>query len=220
MATILFGTLLCVAACQKIDADDLQRLEQSQKKENKADKKTDEVSEEDTTKLKLQTMEDGTLFFPSDRHVVALELEKGEESSKVLYVSLYEWEKVKSAYSDDDPGMALAIAEKYKEGDVTGWRLPTRDEAALLRNKYNRSEEGGELVNDDALQTLNDEILEAGGKKMYAMEKNDRKPAYRYLCEEATYTFSLKTGSKTSKAGRTATYYLRLVKDTVTSNSK
>lgn len=211
-----------MAACQKIDTSDFSEEEQQKAiadKEKADNKREDVVEEEDDDKptIQLQTLDDGTLLFPSDSHVVALESSVDGGGRRVVYISLYEWSNVHSLLSAAFPNMANDKAAKYKEGSVTGWRIPTKEEAKALRDRYNRSDDMESEVYDDDLQMLNDEILKAGGKKLRVTEKKDGKTAYRYLCDDAQYTFSLKTSSKTSKAGKTTLYHLRLVKDSLLS---
>lgn len=217
---LLFCTLSVLAACQKIDTDDF--TEEEQKKaaaaKEKADKEREEAAreeEENKHAIQLQTLDDGTLLLPSDSHVVALESSDGKGRRRVVYVSLYEWEKISSCLNEENPDMAVAIAKKYREGDITGWRIPTKEEARALRGQYNRADDIDSNTYGDALQALNDEILKTGGRKLRVVEKKDGKTAYRYLCDGALYTFSIKTNSKTTKAGKTTLYHLRLVKDSL-----
>lgn len=186
----------------------------------KADKKHAEAAEEedeDKSVIQLQTLDDGTLLFPSDAHVVASETRLTDGRRRVMYVSLYEWGKVYSCFNEQASDMAADVAARYKEGDITGWHIPTKEEAKALRDKYNRSDDVESETYDDPLQTLNEEIVKVGGKKFRVTEKKDGKTAYRFLCDNAQYTFSLKTNSKTTKAGKTTLYHLRLVKDSLLS---
>lgn len=217
---LIFCTLSVVTACQKIDMSDFTEEEQqkavaAKEKEDKKRAEALEEEEEDKSAMQLQTLDDGTLLFPSDAHVVASETRLTDGRRRVMYVSLYEWGKVYSYFNEEASDMALDLAARYKEGDITGWHIPTKEEAKALRGQYNRSDDVESDTYDDPLQTINEEIVKAGGKKLRVSEKKDGKTAYRYLCDNAQYTFSLKSNSKTTKAGKTTLYHLRLVKDSL-----
>jgi len=214
---IIFGTLYGLTACQKIDLDDLVTAEEEKKQETpKDDGGNDaEVKEDNKSRLQLQRLADGTLLLPSDNHVVALSDRKENSDSVVLYVSLYEWSDVPSSLSSTNAELARQTAVMYREGNISGWRIPTKEEAQALRSLYNRNSSlpGAEVV--DKLKSLNDDISKAGGIPLTALQKNDGQTAYRYLCDDGMSTFSLKTGSKTTTAGAKTKYNLRLVKDSI-----
>lgn len=219
---LLFCTLSLMAACQKIDMSDFTEEEQqkavaAKEKEDKKHAEAAEEENEDKTVIQLQTLDDGTLFFPSDAHVVASETRLTDGRRRVLFLSLYEWGKIYSCFNEDASDMAVDVAARYKEGDIAGWHIPTKEEAKALRDQYNRSDDVESDTYDDPLQTINEEIVKAGGKKLRVAEKKDGKTAYRFLCDNAQYTFSLKTNSKTTKAGKATLYHLRLVKDSLLS---
>ena len=46
-----------------------------------------------------------------------------------LYLSLMEWTDVVSAANEGNPKQAVEIAAEYTEGGLTGWRIPTAEEA-------------------------------------------------------------------------------------------
>ncbi len=214
---IIFCTLYGLTACQKIDLDDLVTAEEEKKQETTTDNGGDdtEVKKENKSQLQLQCLADGTLLLPTDNHVVALSARNDDGDSVVLYVSLYEWNDVPSSLSSTNAELARQTAAMYREGNISGWRIPTKEEAQALRRQYNRNSSlpGAEVV--DNLKSLNDDISKAGGIPLTALLKNDGQTAYRYLCDDGMSTFSLKTGSKTTTAGAKTKYNLRLVKDSV-----
>lgn len=199
----IFCALLSLAACEKIDDSDF-----AQATGGNATETTTETHGQDDI---LQEQPDGSLLMPTEEHAIALSETADDGSRKVLYISLYEWDDVASAYSEAGSSMAADIASKYVEGDVTGWRIPTKEEGIMLRTTY------GCYPPDysEALLTLNASIVQCGGQELRSWELKDSYPSYRYLCEDATYTFSLKTGSNATKAGAKTKYHLRLVKDSI-----
>ena len=216
---LLFGTLLTLAACQKIDAEDIALADGNNKSATTNNKPTDskkdgeaDADEDNSTNLPLQELPDGTLFLQSDNHAVLYV--SGEDESRITYVSLYEWNNVTSAANENNATMALEIAQRYIEGNVSGWRIPTREEARYICSIYNRAVNVN-MVYDDALQTLNNKIETIGGQKLMSWYNKNSNPAYRYLCEDAIYSFSLKKGSNITKCGAVTKYNLRLIKDSI-----
>lgn len=201
---ILFGTLLTVTACQKIDADDIANAD--------GDKKASASESVEEKENSGSNSDDGTLSISSDKHIIAYEYDDNDHH--IVYVSLNEWNNIPSALGNADNTKAIDIAAHYNEGGISGWHIPTRAEARYICNRYNRtySESG---VYDDALETLNNNIETAGGKRLTVWYNKDSKPAYRYLCEDATYSYSLKTGSNITKCGTVTKYNLRLIKDSI-----
>lgn len=216
--TILFGTLLTMVACQKIDADDIadddakQKTSTSNKNENNENgsKKDDNDS---NIKIPLEEKPDGTLSLPSEKHFILYEYD--DNNHHMVYISLHEWNNISSALSEGGNNIAEGIAQRYEEGHVKGWHIPTRVEAKYISAKYSRAYNNGVEKYDDALQTLNNNIETIGGQPLSVWQNKDSKPAFRYLCEDATYSFSLKTGSNITKCGAVTKYNLRLIKDSV-----
>ena len=133
-------------------------------------------------------------------HVVALVENASSSSADVILLSVSEWGKVSSGNSET-PTESTNRASEYSESGMTGWRVPTKDEATKLKTSY-----GGAN-----LTYLNNIINEAGGTLLAATEENGGNA--RYLCENATYTFTFNgTSSSITQAGGTTKYRLRLVK--------
>lgn len=146
-----------------------------------------------------------TAPFLADGHVVAWIENEEEDQCDVLLISLNEWEDVASAYSETGAGQAADIAAGYSEGgnqrELTGWSIPSKDDAALLKTAYAPY----------ACVPLNNILTEAGGTAIGLT--TDKGENIRYLCNEAQHTFTLAsaTGSIT-KAGSKTAYRLRLVR--------
>ena len=117
-----------------------------------------------------------------------------------LLISLLEWKDLTSALYEADPDVPVNIATSYTEGDITEWAIPTSDQARLLRTCWKGS----------SLATLNTAMTDAGGT---ALSLTDDGKNVRYLCQDATYTYSFAESSSITAAGKTVkTYRLRLVK--------
>ena len=117
-----------------------------------------------------------------------------------LYLSLMEWTDVVSAANEGNPKQAVEIAAEYTEGGLTGWRIPTAEEAKELKNLYG----GTKLTSlNEALQTL-------GGTPL--SEVDEKNNTVRYLCEDGLKSFSFANNTTVSNAGAKASYHLRLVR--------
>ena len=118
--------------------------------------------------------------------------EADETGVNLLLMSLDEWEATTSDISD--------ITSGYSVNELTGWRLPTHEEAALLRARFSGT---GRLE-------LN-ELIEEYDPDLYGLANGETE---RYLClkNDAYYSFRFVSGTTTTKAGEKRTYYVRLVK--------
>ena len=110
----------------------------------------------------------------------------------LLLMTLDEWEIVTSQVDD--------VISGYSINGVSDWRLPTHDEAAVLRARFSGN---NRLELNDVIAVYDDELygLAAGSEE-------------RYLClkEGLFYSFQFIGGTRTTKAGEKRSYYLRLVK--------
>ena len=118
--------------------------------------------------------------------------ESVEGEMELLLMSLEEWEIVISQIDE--------VTDGYVVNGLSGWRLPTHDEAALLRAKFS---------GDNRLE-LNDLIAEYDDE-LYGLANGEKE---RYLClkEDELYSFQFIGGTRTTKAGDKRSYYVRLVK--------
>ena len=110
----------------------------------------------------------------------------------LLLMSLDEWD----AYVSE----AESVEDGYSVNGITGWRLPTHDEAAMLRARFCGNN----------LWELNELIAEYD-PELYGLANGDDE---RYLClkDGAYYSFRFVAGTSTTKAGEKRSYYVRLVK--------
>lgn len=143
----------------------------------------------------------GTLW---QGHFVAAVENVSDTEVELLLLSLAEWRGVPSAYNAENPDLALEVVAEYEEDGLTGWSIPTKDEAKLMR---------GFIGNDSLLETnrflasqdivgLSDNMEDEDGNKV------------RYLCENAKMAFvwDVQTSNTISKCGTKRTYYMRAIK--------
>ena len=118
--------------------------------------------------------------------------EADENGVNLLLMSLDEWEATTSDIS--------GITDGYSVNELTGWRLPTHEEAALLRARFSGT---GRLELNELIEEYDPDLygLADGEKERYVCTKND-----------TYYSFRFVSGTTTSKAGEKRTYYVRLVK--------
>lgn len=136
-------------------------------------------------------------------HIVAHVEDLNESEWSVLLLSRYEEEEMPSGLSeDDDPNKATAFAIKYAEDGLTGWGIPTVEEAKLIQKTL-----GG-----DQLVALNTILTQA--KLATFLDYEPAKPTEkaRYLCDAGNKTFSMADTGSPLKAGTKKKYRLRLVK--------
>ncbi|MCI6473318.1 MAG: hypothetical protein MSA31_06625 [Bacteroidales bacterium] len=140
----------------------------------------------------------GTLW---NGHIVMLQLsEEGSNPVEMLLMSRNEWTGMTSAFYESDPYVAQNIAQQYAEDELTGWHIPTTDEARSIKDKW-----GG-----DALTAINTTL---SGASLTPLTATDTNGNVRYLCNEAQTTFSFAPSSSITAAGKTVkTYRLRVVK--------
>ena len=122
--------------------------------------------------------------------IVADIVEADDTGASLLLMTLEQWE---DAVSQVD-----GILSGYSVNGVSGWRLPTHEEASVLRTRFSgigRTE-------------LNDMIAE------YDVSLNGLDGEERYLCtkNDVFYSFKFEEGTSITKAGEKRSYYIRLVK--------
>ena len=142
-------------------------------------------------------------------HVVALTTGVYSDRVRFTLVSLKEWNDLK--LSETSKNALQSIAAAYQEGTMTGWHIPTKDEAKSLKDAYACNYDDGY---SDAIKSLKAAVTALGGTKVSVYQLVKGYPAYRYFCSEADSTFSLNTNTNITKVGKSASYNLRLVKDT------
>ena len=142
----------------------------------------------------------GTLW---DGHLVALSTPDDNGGATLLLLSTKEWTDVPSALNTENPSEAASLVNAYTEGNLSGWRFPTADEAKAMRNTIGGTHlsQTNKLLSDKGL-----DILETG------YEPGTKDTPVRYLCEDGEKTYVWGDGT-ISKAGSSRTYRLRAVKE-------
>ena len=162
-----------------------------QDKEDNIDEEDDNGTPEDDTPATdlVGVPEVGTIW--NDMIVVDIN-ESSEGGAEFLLMSLDEWEIITSQIDE--------VTDNYSVNGISGWRLPTHDEAALLRARFS---------GDNRLE-LNELIAEYD-EELYGLANGEKE---RYLClkEGEYYSFQFIGGTRTTKAGDKRSYYVRLVK--------
>lgn len=116
--------------------------------------------------------------------------EADEAGVDLLLLTLDEWEATVSQVDE--------VLDGYSVNGISGWRLPTHEEAALLRATFS----------GDNREELNELIAEYD-ESLYGLDGDER-----YLCtkNDIYYSFKFAGGTTISKAGEKRSYYVRLVK--------
>ncbi|MBQ8674411.1 MAG: FimB/Mfa2 family fimbrial subunit [Bacteroides sp.] len=122
--------------------------------------------------------------------------------AEVLLLSLQEWQNAPSEYNTS--GYAKSLVNSYSEDDYAGWEIPTKEEAKAIR----------EVCGNSNLSTTNALLQSIGATPLSDGGKDSNGNTIRYLCEDATATFTWDTATSNSisKAGSKRSYYLRGVK--------
>lgn len=156
---------------------------------------TPSTSDNETFYVNSFPEEDGSIW---NGHVVAFVDIDGNKCNAML-ISLKDWYDVYSAYHATEFDMAKNYANNYSESGLSGWTIPNEDEGTLLSSTY---------CSDSNLSILNGLITECKGDKIYKVLESKN---VRYLCENATKTYSFANTTK-SAAGASVKYHLRLIK--------
>lgn len=155
----------------------------------------DEEGDDGQTDIKLEGVpEVGTIW--NDMIVVDMG-EADDTGVDLLLMSMDEWRYIYVSEADEVP-------KGYSINGISGWRYPTHDEAALLRNRFN-------TYNLDDLNGLIEEYNRNNDLDLYELADGDDE---RYLClkNDEYFSFRFAPNTKVSKAGERS-YYVRLVKD-------
>ena len=116
--------------------------------------------------------------------------EADETGVDLLLLSLDEWD----AKTSDVPDLMSG----YSVNGISGWRLPTRDEAIVLRSRFS---------GDNRLEI--NKLIAEYDNTLWHIDADER-----YLCMKGDlyYSFKFTGGTSITKAGEKTVYYVRLVK--------
>lgn len=182
---LLLIIILLVTSCQKIGEEDIADMT-TPKAQNE---KSDGVGEQS-----LVAEGSCITYFPNNAHQPALSEDLGNGSVRYMLISLTEWSDI--VLSATSESSLAEIVDSYKESSMTGWHLPSKDEAQLIRTSVL-----------PRLDSFNSDISSLGGTPLSG--------TVRYLCASFDSTYAFKDRSTVSKAGQKTKYSIRLVKDTV-----
>lgn len=141
----------------------------------------------------------GTLW---NGHFVVGILDSDDENiTPMLLLSTSEWTGVTSALNEETPEMASEIAAAYTEGELTGWRIPTRREVVKMCA----------ALGNTTLEETNEFLTTNGITPLSTGTEVGTKNTIRYLCDDAEFTFKWDSEGSPTKAGGKRSYHLRLV---------
>lgn len=132
------------------------------------------------------------------------------QEARITLLSKSEWCNLPSALNATNPAAAFAIPATYSEGSLKDWRIPTAAEAKALKSAY-PLQSSGPILGGRASESLNALLTNIAAPTIQATD--EKGTTIRYLCEDATRSFSFAPGTTISAAGTKSTNYrLRLVK--------
>lgn len=143
-------------------------------------------------------------------HIVAYVEDLNDTEWSVYLLSREEAEEMPSAWSEnDDPTKALAYAAAYTEDNLSGWTIPSKEEAQMLQQSL-----GGEnLIRLNTVLTQEGLPLFLDYEPGSNPEKEPEKA--RYLCDNAEKSFSMAEKNSPTKGGPKKKYRLRLIKEII-----
>lgn len=137
-----------------------------------------------------QNQQFGPATLTADGHLLIADL---------LYLSIVEFSRVPSALSST-PNEAKSKADSYIEGNLTGWHIPTVEEANLLHQALACE---SPYYGQDPIVFLNRTLEDTGRNGIYRE---------LYLCDEGKQAFDFIFGNSIVNATKTKKYSLRLVR--------
>ena len=118
-----------------------------------------------------------------------------------FYISRIEISGCYGAFADPDLfASTLEYVNSYEEEDLKNWRIPTEDEARILKSKLNSFKM---QYGNEPLPLLNNAL--------YELKWHQVSNGLRYLCANGEKSFLLTPDGKITKSGAETTYTLRLV---------
>lgn len=147
------------------------------------------VAQPDTGNSGLDTLdlpEIGTIW----NGAIVADVIEASTGAKILLLSLEEWDATTAQVED--------ITDGYSVNGISGWRLPSYEEAQMFRNRF-----CGEV------RLLLNALISEYDEDLYGLDGEER-----YLCnkEGEFYSFVFSAGKNISPAGIQRSYYVRLVK--------
>lgn len=215
-SVILMLLTFLVASCEKIELPSVDAPAP-----DAVDKQGESAPSDLTVPLPTEVVEVDIIPSPCSvwqGHIVALTEpittvpdESGTATEALItLISLYDWGNLPSALNATNPTLASTIAEGYQEYDLSDWRIPTSVQAKAFKAAYTSTQSSGSVLGVNGFENLNALLLTLEASELHLTVGAAN---VRYLCEDATRTFSFVPSTTISSAGAKATNYrLRLVK--------
>lgn len=185
---------LSLAACGEIELPQPVTPEQTDKPDNTEKPgqtdKPDNTDEPETPSEQII----GSVKITADGHLLI---------NDTFYLSTTEFVNVAPA-SGPPSNEAANCAASYKEGDLTGWHIPTMSEVDALRKALACTSPFYAETGLEELPKLNDALNEL---KLVGIFRE------WYLCADANYVFDFITGDEVKKASKSKKYRLRLTRE-------
>lgn len=164
-----------------------------------------EPDEEDSDENEPPTLTNIPL--PGDLYkgsVVGAIISQNATEAKILLISAQMWENVASAYNEaEEWDKTEAIVDGYSENNLSGWAIPTKEEADLLSD--------GSLSSTQ-LEKINQALQGAGGDPWISSDQEDENgKLIRYLCNEGLHSYTIGKSDYPRATGKSRRYFLRLV---------
>lgn len=164
-----------------------------------------EPDEEDSDENEPPTLTDIPL--PGDLYkgsVVGAIISQNATEAKILLISAQMWENVATAYNEaEEWDKTEAIVDGYSENNLSGWAIPTKEEADLLSD--------GSLSSTQ-LEKINQALQGAGGDPWISSDQEDENgKLIRYLCNEGLHSYTIGKSDYPRATGKSRRYFLRLV---------
>lgn len=136
--------------------------------------------------------------------VVGAIISQSATEAEILLISAQMWENVASAYNEaEEWAKTEAIVDGYSENNLSGWAIPTKEEADLLSD--------GSLSSTQ-LEKINQALQGAGGDPWISSDQEDEnKDQVRYLSNEGLHSYKIGVSGSQTKTGKSRRYFLRLV---------
>lgn len=116
--------------------------------------------------------------------------------AEITFLSLTDWPDIYSANSADYYNQAIDTASYYSELGLAQWSIPTETQARRMKSDLNIDILNARIQSNTSLDSSTSIISEDA----------------RYLCQQATKTFSFAPNTNVTTAGAKTQYHLRLLR--------
>lgn len=152
-----------------------------------------------TTMLPIERPEPLTYY---EGHIIVFSDSITPTETDLTLISRMEWEAIPSANNTENPNRATNEALQYDEMGLTGWHIPTIEEAKRLKNIYGSDKETHAALK----KMMYSDILSFEAIADISIEKD------RFLCDEGHKSFAFAPSTTIATAGSKANYHMRLLR--------